>query len=615
MITVNAKLFSKAFRYSLITIAVTGIAACAGPVVESRHAKQQKEPETELNTERKGVQNAQIIAPEDTELEAISLTGSLHLAEADMAQERYRGPAQSTPLAGVYMPGLSQPDFTHKHIVNTESYQDIQENKVKLVKAEPLSTFSIDVDTGSYANVRRMLMQGMTPVADAVRAEEFINYFSYDYPSAPSSEEPFSVTTDIAVSPYNDQRHLMRIGLKGYMPDADSFKGSNFVFLLDVSGSMNQPNKLPLLKRSLTMLTKQLSEEDSVSIVVYAGASGVVLEGAQGNDVKAISRALDSLSAGGSTNGAAGIELAYRLAEDAYIEEGNNRVILATDGDFNVGMTDQDALLDLIKAKRDKGIALTTLGFGQGNYNDYLMEQLADAGNGNYAYIDTINEARKVLVNEMHSTMHMIAKDVKIQVEFNPAVVSQYRLIGYENRALANDDFNNDKVDAGDIGAGHTVTALYELVLTTSKDKFVDELKYAFSNDQTSAASHSSASSDVATVKLRYKTPHSDSSRLIEKSLTQKQIVDFAQSAQDFQFAVAVSSFAQKVKGGKFSDAMSYDDIMSIAKRTKGHDPFGYRSEFIQLVDIQSSTHDNLSMHLAPVMDNDDAAPSFKPAF
>jgi len=338
--------------------------------------------------------------------------------------------------------------------LDRENYKHYKSNPVKLVAEEPVSTFSIDVDTGSYANVRRMLNAGRLPPQDAVRIEEMINYFSYNYRTPDNLKRPFAVTTEIAPAPWDKGKHLLHIGIKGYEVDRASLPASNLVFLVDVSGSMRSPNKIGLLKSALKMLSRQLSSKDRISLVVYAGASGVVLEPTPGNQHGKIAAALDALQAGGSTNGGAGIRLAYAMAEQAFIKGGVNRVILATDGDFNVGTVNFEALTDLVEEKRKSGIALTTLGFGSGNYNDHLMEQLADKGNGNYAYIDTINEARKVLVDEMGATLLTIAKDVKIQIEFNPTVVSEYRLIGYENRMLNREDFNNDQVDAGEIGAG-----------------------------------------------------------------------------------------------------------------------------------------------------------------
>jgi Ca-activated chloride channel family protein len=477
-------------------------------------------------------------------------------------------------------------------VENTESYQHYSENGINSVLQDPVSTFSIDVDTGSYTNIRRMITQGIQPPEDAIRVEELINYFDYDYGNKSNAGPgtPFSIDTAIATSPWAQGRHIMRIGLKGFSPDVRQITGRNLVFLLDVSGSMNQANKLPLLSRSLELLTSQLSEQDSVSIVVYAGASGIVLEPTPGNQKAKIKQALNSLSAGGSTNGQAGIELAYSLAEQAFIKDGVNRVILATDGDFNVGLTSHEQLVELIKHKRQKGIALTTLGFGQGNYNDHLMEQLADAGNGNYAYIDTIHEARKVLVDEMNATLLTIAKDVKIQVEFNPDLVAEYRLVGYENRELKREDFNNDKVDAGEIGAGHTVTALYELTLNKSNNHYLDALRYQRSKAQNiDKPQNNQFSDELALVKLRYKPINSDKSELITKTVLTNQISDFSQQSDDFRFANSVVGFAHLLKQSHYWQDISFQKIIDMAIAAKGKDEFGYRAEFINLVRSSAS--------------------------
>lgn len=473
--------------------------------------------------------------------------------------------------------------------VNRENYQKYEENRVFEASLNPLSTFSIDVDTGSYTNVRRMLNQGVLPPTDAIRIEEFINYFDYDYGQigdSENSEHPFVIDTQISVSPWDPQKHLIRIALEGKNINTDETvkRDRNLVFLLDVSGSMNNANKLPLVKKALTMLTAQLSENDSVAIVVYAGASGVVLEPTAGNQRFQIESALNKLSAGGSTNGGQGIELAYRLAQDAFKPNGINRVILATDGDFNVGTVDHEQLIDLIVKQRDKGIALTTLGFGQGNYNDHLMEQLANKGNGNYAYIDTLNEARKVLVEELDANMNTIAKDTKIQVEFNPAVVAEYRLVGYENRRLTKEDFNNDKVDAGEIGEGHRVTAFYEISMQTSLSKYNDELRYT---DKSAAETSSLANAnldEIAHVKLRYKSPDSQDSQLITQVIMKDSINAFTNQSSDFKFATAVIEFAELLRNGKFTNNMNFEDVLQRANSNKGQDEFGYRSEFVSLV-------------------------------
>jgi Ca-activated chloride channel family protein len=456
-----------------------------------------------------------------------------------------------------------------------DNYQSLKTNGIKQVINAPLSTFSIDVDTGSYANVRRFINQGQLPPVDAVRVEEMLNYFDYEQPEPINKSEPFSVSTEMMNAPWNYDRKLLKIALKGYeLPKADLGR-ANLVFLLDVSGSMNSPHKLPLLKRSLTLLTNQLNEHDRVSIVVYAGAAGVVLTPTAGNQHAKIAQALNKLSTGGSTNGGQGIELAYNLAKEQFIKGGINRVILATDGDFNVGVNNIDDLKKLITDKRKQGITLTTLGFGQGNYNDYLMEQIADIGNGNYAYIDNINEARKVLVDQLSSTLKIIAHDVKIQVEFNPNIVSEYRLIGYENRALANEDFNNDKVDAGEIGAGHQVTALYELTLHNAQQSSVDSLRYQNTKENIN-------SDELAFIKLRYKLPQQQNSQLINRTVSSELLSE--KPSQSFKFASAVAAFSQSLKGGKYLKDYSVEDMITLAKANKGVDNFGYRSEFIQLL-------------------------------
>jgi Ca-activated chloride channel family protein len=480
------------------------------------------------------------------------------------------------PLQSIRAPGEA---------VNRENYDHFDDNQIKLVAEAPVSTFSIDVDTGSYSNVRRMINAGNLPREDAVRVEELINYFSYDYPLPENSGIPFSVTTEIGVTPWNPDTHLLHVGIKGYDLAAKELPASNLVFLVDVSGSMNSPNKLGLLKSALKLLTKQMRVEDRISIVVYAGASGVVLEPVSANQSAKIAQALDSLSAGGSTNGAAGIRSAYQLAEQEFIKGGINRVILATDGDFNVGTVNFEALKDLVEEKRKSGISLTTLGFGTGNYNDHLMEQLADAGNGNYSYIDTLNEAQKVLVDEMSSTLNTIAKDVKIQLEFNPAVVAEYRLIGYENRALNREDFNNDKIDAGEIGAGHTVTALYEVTLTNSKNRAMEPLRYSINNNV-----NESRTDELAHLRLRYKEPAASKSNLIEQVIKTSDIeTRLADSSERYRFSASVAGFGQLLRGGKHTQDFAYDDVLALARKSRGNDNFGYRGEFLSLVNLASS--------------------------
>ncbi|MBF7073340.1 VWA domain-containing protein [Glaciecola sp. MH2013] len=565
-------------RVALALAASFLLTACAGPSTNSdNRPEKQVEAKAQNTASEEQIESIQVSSSRASEHELQRIS----VSEAKLIQNRSKRMNVLNDMASSSQ-FHAEVDWDSQAI-NNENYESPNIGSVKLTTQDPVSTFSVDVDTGSYTNTRRMLNQGMLPPTDAIRIEEFINYFDYDYGVPPDMNQPFSVNTDVSSAPWNEQRHLLRVALKGYLPDIADSKGSNLVFLLDVSGSMNQSNKLPLLKRSLLMLSKQLQANDKVAIVVYAGASGVVLEPTNGNNRAEIEKALMQLQAGGSTNGGAVIQLAYNLAEQSYIQGGVNRVILATDGDFNVGMSDHDALISMIEKKREKGIALTTLGFGQGNYNDHLMEQLADAGNGNYAYIDTINEARKVLVDELQSTMQIIAKDVKVQVEFNPATVAEYRLIGYENRALANEDFNNDEVDAGDIGAGHTVTALYEISLQSSSSKYNSALRYTdgAENENKTLAE---LGNELAYVKLRYKAPNSDTSNLIETAVTKDKIVAFQQQSTDFKFAVAVSAFAQRLKESKFASDISYPWIIETAMENKGRDDFGYRNEFLQLV-------------------------------
>jgi len=465
-----------------------------------------------------------------------------------------------------------------------ERYAHFDDNPVQRVTEQPLSTFSIDVDTGSYANVRRMLLDGQLPPQDAVRVEEMLNYFSYEYPQPRSPAQPFSITTRLATTPWNPNTHLLSVGLQGFAPTTSERPASNLVFLIDVSGSMQDASKLPLLKKSFRLLTNQLTEADTIAMVVYAGGTGIVLEPTSGENKATIMAALDRLDAGGSTNGAAGIELAYSLAEQAYLEDGINRVILATDGDFNVGTTDFEQLIDKVEKRRRQGISLTTLGFGTGNYNDQLMEQLADKGNGNYAYIDNLQEARKVLVEELNATLHTIARDVKIQLEFNPGVVAEYRLIGYENRQLRREDFNNDHVDAGEIGAGHTVTAMYEISLTNGDRQYHEPLRYQ------QAAVHDAAPRDeLAFIRLRYKTSTSATSQLLEHAINQGEPDKADAAMTDLRFAAAIAAFGQRLRGGTYLQGYSFSDIRKLARKNLGEDTGGYRAEFIRLVDLAAS--------------------------
>ena len=475
---------------------------------------------------------------------------------------------------------------------NTEEYDKITENEFLAVKQNPLSTFSIDVDNASYSNVRRMLNYGEMPDKGAVRTEEMINYFTYDYP-APSGKHPFSIYTEISTSPWNTNHKLVHIGIQGKKLNYNDLKPSNLVFLLDVSGSMSDKNKLPLLKKSLKLLLNELSQNDKISIVVYAGAAGLVLPPTNASEKEKIIAALDKLEAGGSTAGGAGIELAYKTAKDAFIKGGNNRVILSTDGDFNIGTSSTSSLVDLIEEKRKDGIYLTILGFGMGNYKDGRMEQISNAGNGNYFYIDNFKEAEKVFVKEMRANMFTIAKDVKIQIEFNPAQVKAYRLIGYENRMLKKEDFNNDKKDAGELGAGHTVTALYEIIPANSDEETggnVDSLKY----QKNSVTDRAKNSNEIMTIKFRYKPPESDKSILITHSLTSKYplgttITEIENPSNNFLFSAAVAEFGMLLRDSEFKGEASYDNVLKLAKSSKGKDENGYRHEFIGLVETAKS--------------------------
>lgn len=512
---------------------------------------------------------AAVVAPQQAALEEVMVTGS-----------RIRGPGGRAPTYQAVPEFISAPAFSYP--AGGEQYASLPDNAVRRVAEAPVSTFSIDVDTASYSNVRRMLNAGRLPPADAVRSEEFINYFSYDYAPATQPERPFSLYTEIAPSPWQPGKQLLHIGLKGYHPPAQEQPPANLVFLVDVSGSMQADNKLPLLKGALKLLSRQLDGADRISLVVYAGASGVVLEPMAGNERGRIEAALDSLQAGGGTNGGAGIQLAYSLAREAFIEGGLNRVILASDGDFNVGITDFAALLDLIREQREGGITLAVLGFGSGNLNDHLMEQLADRGNGNYAYIDTLNEARKVLVDELAATLQVIASDVKIQLEFNPAVVSEYRLVGYENRQLRREDFNNDQVDAGEVGAGHSVTALYELSLRGSGSDSIPALRY---QPQPPSRETGPDTEELAYLKLRYKLPGEARSRLIEEPIvSNRSVASLAESSETFRFAAAVASLAQLLGDSLQGGEMGYDAVLSLAAGATGEDAFGYRAEFLNLV-------------------------------
>jgi Ca-activated chloride channel family protein len=474
---------------------------------------------------------------------------------------------------------------------NTEDYDPIVENTFLAPAQHPLSTFSIDVDEASYSNIRRYLQNGSLPPAGAVRIEEMINYFDYDY-AKPVNNAPFAVHTEIGTCPWNSDHKLVHIGLQGKEIPIDHLPPSNLVFLIDVSGSMDEPAKLPLVQASLKLLTDQLREKDRVAIVVYAGSAGLVLPSTSGANKVKIKEAISNLQAGGSTAGGEGIQLAYQTAMQAFIKGGSNRVILATDGDFNVGVSSDAALVQLIEKEREAGIFLTVLGFGMGNYKDNKMQQLADKGNGNHSYIDNINEAKKVLVSEFGSTLFAIAKDVKIQVEFNPARVQAYRLIGYENRLLQAEDFNDDKKDAGELGSGHTVTALYEVIPVGVKDVFtrqVDSLKYQWNNKTPIG----SITNELLTIKLRYKKPDENTSMLLEQAVADKHL-DLEQTSDNFRFSAAVAEFGMLLRESKFIQKGSFQQVLSLAKSAAGKDANGYRSEFTRLVSAGEGATKNI---------------------
>ena len=467
---------------------------------------------------------------------------------------------------------------------NTEKYAPIEESGFRSPLVAALSTFSIDVDTASYANVRRFLNQGQLPPADALRIEEMINYFPYaDAAPTKSLDEggaPFAVHMAQTIAPWNESHHLLRVALKGYEMPWEERPSSNLVFLLDVSGSMSNANKLPLVKEAMDLLVRRLDGRDRVAVVVYAGASGLALPSTTANNYDTIQHAMDNLKAGGSTNGGAGIQLAYKVAREHFIDGGNNRVILCTDGDFNIGQTNSGDLTDIAEAAADEGISLTILGFGMGNYKDDLLEELSNKGKGSYAYVDSSAEARKVFLEDLTGNLFKIAKDVKIQVEFNPAQVNSYRLIGYENRRLKAEDFNNDKKKAGDIGPGHTVVALYEIIPATvdSDVPSVDALRYQQSVEAKSAPG------EVATVKLRYKQPDADVSKLITRTVSSDELVRFDATHEDVRFSAIVAAFGMRLAESEYLNGLSYDAIESIAASSLGIDPGGHRSEFVGLV-------------------------------
>ncbi|MBS1496005.1 MAG: von Willebrand factor type A domain-containing protein [Bacteroidetes bacterium] len=507
--------------------------------------------------------------------EVVVSTG--HIKKTVKSEELYA----SVTMTDKSSVGYSGSPAPYEQEFNTEEYSNIAENGFHKVKDDPLSTFSIDVDAASYSNVRRYLNNNQLPPTGAVRTEEMINYFKYNYPQ-PTGKDPFSINTEMSDCPWNKNNKLVLIGLQGKTIPYNNLPASNLVFLIDVSGSMMDENKLPLVKQSMKLLTDQLRENDKISIVVYAGNAGMVLPATSGANKIKIKEAIDGLEAGGSTAGGEGIKLAYKIAQNNFMKDGNNRIILCTDGDFNVGESSDAAMVKLIEGERDNGIFLTVLGYGMGNYKDSKMEELADKGNGNHAYIDGINEAKKVLVNEFGGTLFTIAKDVKLQVEFNPAKVAGYRLIGYENRMLNKEDFNNDKKDAGELGSGHTVTALYEIIPTGVESEFlknVDPLKY----QQTNKIATSDFNDEMLTVKFRYKNPGNEKSELIVHPLADRNIA-LNNTSDNFRFATAVSGFAMLLRNSEYKGNCSFESVMALAKSAIGTDAEGYRKEFIGLL-------------------------------
>ncbi len=502
----------------------------------------------------------------------VSLTGNIcPVSTRRRIKKKKNAVSHRTPSGNTYIPYQKA-----SNIMNNESYVHKEENNFKSTAGSPLSTFSVDVDRASYSNVRRFLNNGQKPPKDAIRIEEMINYFSYDYPQ-PHNEHPIAIYNEVSPCPWNNQHLLMQIGMQAKELSKEELPFSNFVFLIDVSGSMNSINKLQLVKQSLKMLVEKLREEDKVAIVVYAGAAGLVLPSTKGKNKEKILKAIDQLNAGGSTAGGQGIQLAYSVAEKHFLKNGNNRVILATDGDFNVGASSDKEMENLIIEKRKSGIYLTCLGYGMGNYKDSKLEILANKGNGNYAYIDNILEAEKTLIEEFGGTLFTIAKDVKIQIEFNPASVKAYRLVGYENRLLDAEDFKDDTKDAGEVGAGHSVTALYEIIPAGSESKYlkdIDRLRYK-TTDET-------VSQELANIKIRYKKPSIKTSIPFEEVVKKSSVTQTP--SENFRFASSVAMFGMLLSGSKFIEEADYNNVLELAEKSRAFDNDGYRAEFIRLV-------------------------------
>lgn len=550
-------------KYSLITITTTLLMACGTQSTESTgtsdHTNQEyaatPTPEAEV------VSESATLAQSQPAMERIAAKASPALVMSDMIIEPPRIPEQ-----------------------NRENYAETEISPIRDVRLEPVSTFSTDVDTASYTNARRFLSQGQRPPTDAVRVEEFINYFDYQLPGPAGSEHPINIDTELSTTPWNPDTELLRVSLQTKRSDIDSLPPLNLVFLLDVSGSMNNPDKLPLMQRSFNLLVSQLRAQDHVAIAVYAGQSGVVLEPTPGNRGREINQAINQLRAGGSTHGSAGIQLAYDLAQQSFNENGINRVIIGTDGDFNVGTTSIEALKDLIEAKRQSGVFLSVLGFGTGNYNDALMEELSNHGNGQAYYIDSYQEARKLFSQQLTATLQTVAKDVKIQIEFNPSQVAEYRLIGYDNRLLNREDFNNDAVDAGEMGSGHSVTALYEIVRTHSEFRFNDPLRYQAEHPESDTASN-----EIAFVKTRYKKPDSQTSVLMSTPVPS---IPTDSPSDTQRLSAAVAGFAEQLRNSPYLTTWNSDDGIRLLQSTLSEDRWGYRQELLQLMrNAQSMEH------------------------
>lgn len=552
---------------------------------------------TEIQVGKQSVINVVLVATQNTHDEVVVVGyGTIAKKMVPGATTVIRGVTSSSPanqmsgsVSGLHVQRDEQWRYNNNY--NREGYDNIKENPFLKVMDNPLSTFSIDVDAASYSNIRRFINMGQLPPDGAVRIEEMINYFSYQYPQ-PTGDDPFSINTEYAVCPWNTHHQLVSIGLQGKKIPTENLPPANLVFLIDVSGSMMSPDKLPMVQTSMKLLVDQLRPQDRVAMVVYAGNAGLVLPSTRGSEKVTIKNAIDKLEAGGSTAGGAGIELAYKVATDNFIKKGNNRVILCTDGDFNVGLSSDDALENLIEEKRESGVFLTVLGYGTGNYQDAKMQKLADKGNGNHAYIDNLKEARKVLINQFGGTMFTIAKDVKLQIEFNPARVQGYRLIGYENRMLAKEDFNDDKKDAGELGSGHTVTALYEIIPTGTAApelKKVDDLKYQKPAQKENTFN---SSDDVMTVKFRYKKPDGNKSLLLQKVIAGN-AASFKNTSTNFHLAAAVAQFGMMLRGSEYKGDGGYALINDLLKPALENDAEGYKSELFQLVQTASNIGKN----------------------